>query len=245
MNDAVASDRSATAPFRHAVFRRLWIAQFASNVGTYMQTVGAVWVMIDLKGSPTQVALVQTAATLPVVFLGVVGGALADLSDRRRVLLVTQFIMLLAAGALAVLDAADAVSPTSLLVLTFALGAGVALNNPAWQAIQPELVPRDEFPQAVTLGGASLNLGRAIGPALGGFLVALAGPWFVFLLNALSFTAVIAVLWWWRRDPDQHDGPVEHFGGAVRARGSGTRCTPARWAESWSAPRCSRPRAWA
>ena len=93
--------------------------------------------------------------------------------------------MLLAAGALAVLDASDAVSPSSLLVLTFASGVGVALNNPAWQAIQPELVPRDEFPQAVTLGGASLNLGRAIGPALGGFLVALAGPWFVFLLNAL------------------------------------------------------------
>jgi len=160
---------------------------------------------------------VQTATTLPVVFLGIVGGALADLVDRRRLLLVTQAIMLLSAAALAVLDAADAVSPESLLMLTFALGVGVALNNPAWQAIQPQLVPRDEFPQAVTLGSASLNLGRAIGPAVGGVLVALAGAWFVFGLNALSFGAVMAVLWWWRRDPDRRDGPGERFGGAVRA----------------------------
>jgi MFS family permease len=217
MDDVRAHDRSATAPFRHAVFRRLWIAQFASNVGTYMQAVGAVWVMIDLKGSPTEVALVQTATTLPVVLLGIVGGALADLVDRRRLLLVTQAVMLLSAAALAVLDAADAVSPESLLVLTFALGAGVALNNPAWQAIQPQLVPRDEFPQAVTLGSASLNLGRAIGPAVGGVLVALAGAWFVFGLNAVSFGAVMLALWWWRRDPDRRDGPGERFGGAVRA----------------------------
>ena len=108
-------------------------------------------------------------------------------------------------------------TPISLLVLTFALGVGTALNNPAWQAIQPDLVPREEFPQAVTLGGASINLGRAIGPALGGLLVAAAGPWFVFGLNALSFGAVIAVLAWWRRDPDASDGPPERFVGAVRA----------------------------
>ena len=148
-------DTSAWAPFRHETFRALWIAQFVSNVGTWMQSVGAVWVMVELKGSPTEVALVQTATTLPVVFFGVLGGAMADLADRRRVLLATQAMMLAAAGTLALLDRTGAVSPLSLLALTFALGIGTALNNPAWQAIQPELVPRDEFPQAVTLGGAS------------------------------------------------------------------------------------------
>ena len=162
MSGSDVRDTSAWAPFRHEAFRALWIAQFVSNVGTWMQSVGAVWVMVELKGSPTEVALVQTATTLPVVFFGVAGGALADLADRRRVLLATQTMMLAAAGALALLDGIGAVSPLSLLALTFALGVGTALNNPAWQAIQPELVPRDEFPQAVTLGGASINLGRAI-----------------------------------------------------------------------------------
>ncbi len=217
MSASPGRDTSAWAPFRHETFRVLWIAQFVSNVGTWMQSVGAVWVMVELKGSPTEVALVQTATTLPVVFFGIAGGALADLADRRRVLLVTQTMMLIAAGALALLDGVGAVSTVSLLGLTFALGVGTALNNPAWQAIQPELVPRDEFPQAVTLGGASINLGRAIGPALGGFLVAAAGPWFVFLLNALSFGAVIIVLARWRRAPDDIEGPPEGFVGAVRA----------------------------
>ncbi len=208
---------SAWTPLRNDTFRALWIAQFVSNVGTWMQSVGAVWVMVDLKGSSTEIALVQTATTLPVVCFGILGGALADLSDRRRVLLVTQAMMLVAAGALALLDAAGEVTPASLLVLTFALGVGTALNNPAWQAIQPELVPAEEFPQAVTLGGASINLGRAVGPALGGLLVAAAGPWLVFSLNALSFGAVIVVLWRWHRDSDDRDTPPERFGGAVRA----------------------------
>ena len=165
--DAEHPHPSAWLPFRHRVFRDLWIAQFVSNVGTWMQTVGAVWVMLELKGSPTFVALVATASSLPTVFLGVAGGALADLLDRRRLLLVTQTLMLAAAGALAALDASGGLTPSSLLALTFALGVGAALNGPAWQAIQPELVPREEFPQAVTLGGASINLGRALGPALG------------------------------------------------------------------------------
>ena len=182
-----------------------------------MQTVGAVWVMLELKGSPTFVALVATASSLPTVFLGVVGGALADLLDRRRLLLVTQTIMLAAAAALAVLDASGRLTPFSLLGLTFALGVGAALNGPAWQAIQPELVPREEFPQAVTLGGASINLGRALGPALGGFILAVAQAWLVFALNALSFGVVVVVLWGWKRESDEAEGPPERFAGAVRA----------------------------
>jgi len=131
MSHADVRGTSAWAPFRRETFRALWIAQFVSNVGTWMQSVGAVWVMVDLKGSPTEVALVQTATTLPVVFFGIAGGALADLADRRRVLLITQTMMLAAAATLAVLDSIGAVSPASLLGLTFALGIGTALNNPA------------------------------------------------------------------------------------------------------------------
>jgi len=215
--DAQRPHASAWSPFRHRVYRDLWIAQFVSNVGTWMQTVGAVWVMLELKGSPTFVALVATASSLPTVFLGVAGGALADLLDRRRLLLVTQTLMLAAAAALAALAASGGLTPSSLLALTFALGVGAALNGPAWQAIQPELVPRDEFPQAVTLGGASINLGRALGPALGGLILVVAEPWLVFALNAASFGAVVVVLWRWRRAPGEADGPAERFAGAVRA----------------------------
>lgn len=159
MTEALAS--SAWAPFRNKTFRALWLAQFVSNVGTWMQSVGAVWVMLQLRASPTLVALVATASSLPVVFFGIVGGALADLVDRRRLLLLTQTVMLLAASALAIVS--GRVTPNSLLAITFLLGVGTALNGPAWQAIQPELVPHEQFPQAVTLGGASINLGRAEG----------------------------------------------------------------------------------
>src|SRR5947208_1284858 len=143
---------SAWAPFRHPLFRALWIAQFVSNIGTWMQSIGAVWVMVELRSSPAMVALVQTANSLPVVFVAIAGGVLADLTDRRRLLLIAQTLMLVAAGALAVLTALGRTTEGSLLALTFALGIGAALNGPAWQAIQPELVPSEEFPQAVTLG---------------------------------------------------------------------------------------------
>jgi MFS family permease len=137
--------------------------------------------------------------------------------ERRRLLLITQGFMLAAAGALAVLSALDAVTPGLLLTLTFALGLGAAFNFPAWQAIQPELVPAHELKQAVTLGGANINLGRAIGPAVGGLLIAAAGPWLVFALNAASFAFVFVVLWRWKRPVEEDVGPPERFAGAVRA----------------------------
>jgi MFS family permease len=195
----------------------LWLAQFVSNIGTFMQGVGAVWVLLELHQSPAVVALVQTAVALPVLLLGVPAGALADLIDRRRLLLATQGLMLAAAAALAVLTWTGSVTPAALLGLTFALGVGTALNGPAWQAVQPELVPAGEFPQAVTLGGASMNLGRAIGPALAGVIIAATGPGLVFLLNALSFLAVIGALAAWRPKPENHPGPPEQFDAAVRA----------------------------
>jgi len=195
----------------------LWLAQFVSNIGTFMQGIGAVWVLLELRQSPAVVALVQTAVALPVLLLGVPAGALADLVDRRRLLLATQGLMLAAAAALAVLTWTGGVTPAALLGLTFALGVGTALNGPAWQAVQPELVPAAEFPQAVTLGGASMNLGRAIGPALAGVIIAATGPGLVFLLNALSFLAVIGALAAWRPKPEDRPGPPEQFDAAVRA----------------------------
>ena len=215
--DHAESADSAWAPFRHPLFRALWIAQFVSNIGTWMQSIGAVWVMVELHSSPAMIALVQTANSLPMVLVAIAGGALADLIDRRRLLLLTQTLMLLAAGTLALLTATGRTTQGSLLALTFALGIGTALNAPAWQAIQPELVPREEFAQAVTLGGASINLGRAIGPAIGGLIVAVWGAGLVFALNAVSFAAVVLVLWRWKREPGQVSGPPERFLGAVRA----------------------------
>jgi MFS family permease len=208
---------SAWSPFRYQIFRALWIAQFVSNVGTWMQSVGAAWLMIQLHGSAALVALVQTASSLPIVFVGIAAGVLADRVDRRRLLIFTQLAMLVAAGALAGIAGFGHATPAALLGLTFALGIGAALNGPAWQAIQPELVPREEFQQAVTLGGAGINLGRAVGPALGGLIIAFSGPWLVFLLNAASFAAVVVVLWEWRRESEKPVGPPERFIGAARA----------------------------
>jgi len=208
---------SAWSPFRYRVYRYLWIALLASNIGTWMQAVGAAWLMVHLDASPAVVALVQTASSLPVVLVGVAAGAVADLVERRRLLLITQGFMVAAAGGLAVLTALDAVTPLSLLGFTFALGLGAAFNYPAWQAIQPELVPKEEFTQAVTLGGANNNFGRAIGPAVGGLLIAAAGLWLVFALNAVSFGFVLLVLWRWRRPVEEDVAPPERFAGAVRA----------------------------
>ncbi len=188
---AAGGSSSAYAPLRQSVFRGLWLASLASNVGTWVQNVGAAWLMRDLSASPLLVALVQAATTLPVFLVGLPAGALADIVDRRRLLLLTQGWMLVAAGLLAALTAAGLATPAVLLALTFALGLGFALNAPAWQAVVPELVPRAEIQAAVGLNGISVNASRAVGPALGGLLVAAAGPGAAFLLNAVSFVAVM------------------------------------------------------
>ena len=208
---------SPWAPLHHPVFRALFVAQLASNIGTLMQAVGSAWLMGDLGASNALVALVQTAVMLPVFLVGIPAGALADILDRRKVLIWSQAWMLLCAAVLAVLSFADVVSPAGLLVLTFGLGLGAAVSAPAFQAIQPDLVPRREFPQAIALGSLTFNVGRAVGPAIGGFIVALGGPAWVFFLNAISFVGVLGVLVWWRRPAPEVHLPAESFSGAVRA----------------------------
>jgi MFS family permease len=190
---------SPWAPLTHQLFRWLWLAALVSNVGTWMQNVGAGWLMTVLSPSPLYVALIQTATSFPVFLLSVPAGAAADIVDRRRLLIFTQAFMLAAAALLGWLTVIGKVTPPVLLLTTFALGVGTTLNNPAWQAIVPELVPRRELPQAISLNSVSINLARAVGPALGGVLVAIFNPGAVFILNALSFVGVIIVLWLWKR----------------------------------------------
>ena len=179
------------APLRHATFRRLWLAQFTSNVGGWMQTVGALWLMLSLSGSAAYLAFIQTAASLPVLLFAIPAGALADLVDRRRLILCSTAGMIVASVVLAVLTVADLVTPWVLLALLFAVGVGQAWTSPAWQSLQPELVGEDERPQAIALGSVNQNLARAVGPAIGGAVVALTEPSVTFLVNAASFAAVV------------------------------------------------------
>src|SRR5688572_19415468 len=208
---------STWSPLRLPLFRALWLAAVASNVGTWMHNVGAEWLMTTLSPSPLVVALMQTAETAPTFLLALPAGALADIVDRRRLLLFSQAWMLVAAVALAASALAGLTSPGALLLLTFALGLGAAMNAPAWQAIVPELVPRGELASAVSLNSVAFNIARALGPALGGLVVAASGPWAVFLLNSLSFVGVILVIYRWRREPVESILPAERVVGAMRA----------------------------
>ncbi|MBX7553885.1 MFS transporter [Streptomyces sp. tea 10] len=192
---------SAWAPFAARVFRALWIAQLVSNIGSWMQTVGAQWLLVGHDAA--LVTLVQTASSLPFVLLALPSGVLADRYDRRRVLLAAQFAMLGVSTGLTVLAFADELTPGLLLGLTFLLGCGTALMGPAWQAIQPELVERGQLGQAAALGAVNMNLARALGPALGGAVVAAAGAGWVFAFNAASYLGIAAVLLLWRRPPAQ------------------------------------------
>jgi MFS family permease len=214
---------SGFAPLRIPLFRDRWIASTVSSVGTWMQDTAGTWLMTALTASPLLIALMQTAASLPVLFLGLLAGATADLFDRRRLLIFWQAWMLGSVAILAILTLLGHVSPWTLLAFTFLLNIGSAMNNPAWQAIVPELVPRELIPDTVSLNAASNNLARAVGPALGGLMVAAfkrtdTGAGSVFFLNALSFGGVIWVLVNWRRTPlFKSTLPSERIAGSIRS----------------------------
>lgn len=208
---------SAWGPLVQPLFRALWLAAVASNIGTWMHNVGADWLMTTLAPSPLMVGLMQTAENAPLFLLALPAGALADIVDRRRLLLFTQTWMLVSAVALGLLTLFGLTTPGVLLLLIFSLGLGAALNAPAWQAIVPELVPRSELSAAVSLNSVAFNIARAAGPALGGLVVAAIGSWAVFLLNSLSFVGVLTVLYRWRREPIESISPTERIVGAMRA----------------------------
>lgn len=211
------SSLSPWAPLQHKVFRMLWIASIVSNIGTWMHEVGAGWLMTTLAPSPLMVALVQAATSAPVFLLALPAGALADIVDRRRYLIVSQIWMMAAAALLGVLTLAGVTTAPILLILTFALGIGTAMMMPAWGAITPELVQRSELHAAIGLNSIGMNVSRSVGPALAGFIVAAAGPGVVFILNALSFLAVITALKRWQSTPVASELPAERVVGAIRA----------------------------
>jgi MFS family permease len=190
---------SAWAPLAEPLFRSLWIASVISYIGTWMQNVGAGWEMTQMTTNPLMIGLVQAAGSLPVFLVILPAGALADLVDRRRFLLLTQGWMVLASAALGILTLTSCVGPWVLLLFTFLLGLGAVMNDPAWQAITPELVPAKQHAAAVSLNSAGFNVARAVGPALGGLVVAAVGCGTTFLLNAFSFLGVILFLYRWKR----------------------------------------------
>lgn len=191
-----------------------------------MQTVGAQWLIVSMGGSALTVSLVQTATTLPTFLIGLVAGALGDILDRRRLMLGAQAFMLVAAAALGALTLADQATVATVLLLTFAIGLGSAVLRPAWQAVQPDLVTRDEIPQAAALNGVSMNTARAIGPAIGGVVVAVANAGAVFIANAVSFLGVMAVLLRWKRPVEDSDLGAEHLGNAIRTGARFVRHSP-------------------
>src|SRR6266511_2457694 len=175
--------QSPWSPLRNALFRDLWIASIVSNLGTWMHDVGAGWLMTSLSSSPSMVALVEAADSLPVMLLAMPAGALADIVDRRRLLIAIQVYLLIVSGALGILTWLDMMTAWTLLGFIFALGIGTAMMMAAWAAIVPDLVPADEMPSAIALNSIAINVSRAIGPAIVGVLVAAVGAWLVFVLN--------------------------------------------------------------
>ena len=210
---------SGWSPLRYDAFRRLWSAQFTSNVGSWMREVAAQWVMISLTKSALLLSAISAAGSLPIFLLAVPGGALGDLLDRRRLILVSQALMLLAAAALAVLDATGGLTPGTLLGLLFVIGVGGALSASTWQTLQPELVPLADRPQAIALGSVNQNLARAVGPAIGGVLLAATSAAAVFLANAVSFLAVLGAVAVTAIPARAQSLPREHVAAAVRSGG--------------------------
>jgi len=192
-----------------------------------MQGVAAAWLMTSLTSSPVPVALLTTMSNLPLFLVGLPAGAIADMLDRRWLVILTQIWMLVVATLLGVLTILGLMTPTLLLLLTFLIGLGGALSAPAWQAIVPELVPRRELPTAIALNSAGFNLARATGPAVGGLIVAASGPSTVFWLNAASFMGVIFVIYFWKPVPREHSALPERMGSAIAAGMRFARHSPA------------------
>ncbi len=210
--------RPATAwsPLRHSAFVVLWTATVVSNIGTWMNDVGAGWLMTSLSPSPLMVSLVQAATTLPIFLFALAAGALADIVDRRKILLVISVAMMVTAIAMGLVVLTGAMTSQLLLFFTFALGTGAAFMAPVWQAIVPKLVPREQLQAAVALNSVGINISRAIGPALGGIIIVALGVAWPFLLNAVSFAAVILALLWWRPAVSPPDPlPAERFWSAI------------------------------
>ena len=214
-------------PLRATVFRNLLIADVVSDAGAFMQNVGAAWLMVSLHAGPIYVALTQTAASLPYFLLALPAGSAGDIVDRRKLVLFTESWMMGVALILAILTIAGVMSPWILLVLTFALSAGDAFEAPAWRSILPELVPKEDLAAASALNGIEFNLARAVGPALAGMIISVAGVATAFIANFASFFGVILVVAKWKRPIRRRSAPPESLSGATVAAIRYVRNSPA------------------
>ncbi|WP_349356537.1 MFS transporter [Sphingosinicella terrae] len=205
------------SPLRHPVFRAIWIASLASNFGGMIQSVGAAWMMTSISGSADMVALVSTSVTLPIMLLSLFSGAAADNFDRRRMMLFAQSFMLLVSVGLAAATWLGWITPWLLLLFTFLIGCGAAMNGPAWQASVGDMVSREDLPSAIALNSMGFNIARSLGPAIGGAIVAAAGAVIAFLVNAVSYIGLLAVLLRWRPVRHERRLPRERMGVAIVA----------------------------
>lgn len=206
----------AFSPFRHRVFTVLWIVTVIGNIGMWMRDTASAWLMTDLSASPIMVALVQSAAMLPVFLLSLPAGALADIYDRRKLMIAVQAAMAVVSILLGILTMSGLMTANILLALTLLAGVGAALNGPVWQSIVPELVPKAELKPAVALNSLGINISRAIGPAVAGALIAAAGVATAYFVDVVTYVFILAALVWWPREQTAAALP-EHFGGAMRA----------------------------
>src|SRR3954452_8491525 len=204
-----------TAPLRHAVFRRIWLASLLSNLGLLIQGVGVAWAMTQMTTSADMVALVQTALMLPIMLISMPAGAIADMYDRRIVALISLSFALVGATALSVMAWLDLVTPPILLIFCFIVGSGMALFGPAWQSSVTEQVPAETLPSAVALNGISYNIARSFGPAIGGIVVATAGAVAAFAANAVLYIPLLVVLFLWRRASEPSRLPREKLSRAI------------------------------
>lgn len=205
------------APLRHPMFAMIWVAAILGNVGSFMRDVASSWMVTELSASPTAVALIQTAASLPVFLLAIPAGVLSDILDRRKFLIAIQILLACVSGSLLFLSKTNSLTVEYLVALTFVGGIGGALMGPTWQSIVPELVPRTELKNAVALNSLGINIARAIGPAVGGLLVASFGAAMAYGADVASYIFVIGALVLWKRPPATDTGLSEQFFGAFRA----------------------------
>ncbi|ANY84075.1 ABC transporter permease (plasmid) [Microvirga ossetica] len=216
-HQASGNKGSPLSPFRHHIFLAVWIASLASNFGGLIQSVGAAWLMTSIGGSADLVALVQASITLPIMLLSLVAGAIADNSDRRKLMLASQLFLLTVAVALALWTYFGVMTPWLLLAFTFLVGCGTAFNGPAWQSLVGEMVPRSDLPAAIALNGMGFNIARSVGPAIGGIIVATVGAFAAFAANAISSVGLIVVLARWHPVGTPRILPPETLGAAMAA----------------------------
>ncbi len=215
---AVAGSSSGSfAPLRQPVFAVLWAATVLGNIGSFMRDVASSWMVTELSASPAAVALIQTAATLPIFLLAIPAGVLSDILDRRRFLIGIQILLAAVSASLLLLARTNTLTVEYLVALTFVGGIGAALMGPTWQSIVPELVPRSDLKNAVALNSLGINIARALGPAAGGLLLASFGAAAAYGADVVSYVFVIAALVWWKRPKAEASALNEQFFGAFRA----------------------------